>query len=259
MDNQIPAYKEAMEGRGYVVDAIVYLPLSEHKVPDRSTWKVNTDKIDEIDKILCVIPAQNLIDDWLKKCSQEPHNCEETQVILKHYINLLNSLLPIKNMEKTMDDFLDFIKNSPESDKSKIEENISKINTICELRSNFKFRQEENIFKKITEQGLFKNSKIVQWDWCHCVIKIPSVNDTIYVQASFSYEDAYKVCVVINDNWRGDAEYSERGEVYKTLKMTWSDEKENGMEPAYRFVKTFNIDEESDLIRLLAAISQKSQ
>lgn len=205
MDNQIPAYKKAMEGRGYVVDAIVYLPLSEHKVPDRSTWKVNRDEIDKIDEILRVIPAQNLIDDWLKKCSQEAHNCEETQVILKHYINLLKSLLTNEQKLSTMENLYNFLKDNKDY--------FNIVNTLREMLPKMKNTMFNYIIKSIKRdkciEGYFRSNELKEIDWGGMpVIQIKnSIENDTYDALLFDindseWEEAYWLLFAINSDCR---------------------------------------------------------
>lgn len=230
--NQLPAYKELMEGE-YEIDALVYLPFSDFKQPDRSTWSKNVD----IDKFLCVITASELIDEWLEKCKS---NSEDTRVIIKHYIELLKSLKPNPAMEQ----FMTFIKKNPSA--------IDEINTICEMRRNFERTLEDDIFNKVKDLNPY------QQDRCYCIIKLPN-NDTIYVSGSFSKDKAYTIAIVINDEWKLkdnniiNGDYSDRHRLYGSELMSWGSDTNNN----YRFIKTYGIDQGEDVAEFLKKISQK--
>ena len=72
MDRQIPRYYDLMVKQGFVVDAIVYIPLDDSKSPNQSSW-MNEDKIN-VNPHLVVLPAysekdsKNLVEGWIQKC-----------------------------------------------------------------------------------------------------------------------------------------------------------------------------------------------
>ena len=70
-NRQLPKYYDLMTNEGYIVDAIVYIPLDENKRPNRSTW--NDNDVKKINPLLCIVPASdakhNLIDNWIYPCS----------------------------------------------------------------------------------------------------------------------------------------------------------------------------------------------
>lgn len=70
MQRQIPRYYDYVKGKGYDIDAIVYLPLDIKKEPDKSDWS-DEDK-ENINPLLIIIPAYdkskniNLADNWVR-------------------------------------------------------------------------------------------------------------------------------------------------------------------------------------------------
>ena len=72
MNRQIPRYYELKVNQGYTVDAIVYIPLDETKIPDQTSW-TDEDKIN-VNPHLVVLPAysekdsKNLVEGWIQKC-----------------------------------------------------------------------------------------------------------------------------------------------------------------------------------------------
>ncbi|MDE7421064.1 MAG: PD-(D/E)XK nuclease family protein [Muribaculaceae bacterium] len=115
MDNQLPAYVEAMKEKYGTddkdpVDAVIYLPLSSEKKPDKSTWKEN------IEPKLEIIPAEKLIKLWLDpsigKCEKV-----DNQVILRHYKELLESLKPEMAKYKSSMDLYEYIKRDKNFEK----------------------------------------------------------------------------------------------------------------------------------------------
>lgn len=93
-ERQLPKYYDLMTLQGFKVDAIVYIPLNENKVPDRSTWVGNDEK--NIDGLLCIVPAYskkgiNLVENWLKPCTML--SCDIDCIsILRQYGKLIKTL-----------------------------------------------------------------------------------------------------------------------------------------------------------------------
>ena len=71
-NRQIPRYYDLMVKQGYIVDAIVYIPLDDSKSPNQSSWS-NDDKTN-INPHLVVLPAyseknsKNLVEGWIQQC-----------------------------------------------------------------------------------------------------------------------------------------------------------------------------------------------
>ena len=91
--NQLPKYYGFCSQK-YTVDAIVYLPLSDNKTPDKGTWDGKLLK--EIEEKLIVLNAFkynkiNFIDNWILLCSQKTNNIHCIS-ILRQYSNLVKSL-----------------------------------------------------------------------------------------------------------------------------------------------------------------------
>lgn len=93
-ERQLPKYYDWMTEQGFTVDAIVYIPLNENKVPDRSTWIGNDEK--HVDGLLCIVPGYsrkrfNLVENWLKPCAMLSSDIDCIS-ILRQYGKLIKTL-----------------------------------------------------------------------------------------------------------------------------------------------------------------------
>lgn len=89
---QLPKYYRDLDGKGFEIDAFVYLPLDPNKRPDKSGWGDEKKKIDEK---LVIVPAYiprktNLIDNWLTPAEKEGN--DDAKFVIKQYIRVLNNL-----------------------------------------------------------------------------------------------------------------------------------------------------------------------
>lgn len=102
MPRQLPRYFDSMIDRGFIVDAIIYIPLNPYKQPDTSDWS-QRDK-NNILPILCHLPAfskdgrPNLVDNWIVPCSLLTNDID-CHSILRQYGCLIKSL-NINTMDK---------------------------------------------------------------------------------------------------------------------------------------------------------------
>lgn len=102
MPRQLPRYYDSMFDRGFIVDAIIYIPLNQYKQPDTSDWS-QRDK-NNILPILCHLPAftkdgtPNLVDNWIAPCSLQTNDID-CHSILRQYGCLIKSL-SINTMDK---------------------------------------------------------------------------------------------------------------------------------------------------------------
>lgn len=203
MDNQLPAYKEAIENDNYTVDAIVYLPLSSNKSPDKSTWS------EDISRLLCITPASKLIDLWLQPCLNDLLNENnipiEIIVILKHYINLLKSLLPNEQKLSTMDNLYNFLKDNKDY--------FNIVNTLRGMLPKMKNTMFNYIIKSIKRdkciEGYFRSNELKEIDWGGMpVIQIKnSIENDTYDALLFDindseWEEAYWLLFAINSDCR---------------------------------------------------------
>ena len=82
MPRQLPRYYDYMDAKGFIVDAIIYLPLQQTKHPDTSDW-TQEDK-HHVLPILCHLPSYtrdgtpNLVDNWIIPCSTITAQAENT-------------------------------------------------------------------------------------------------------------------------------------------------------------------------------------
>lgn len=95
MPRQLPRYYDYMNSKGYIVDAIIYLPLQQTKHPNTSDW-TQEDK-HHVLPILCHLPAYtrdgtpNLVDNWIIPCSTLTNDID-CHSILRQYASLIKSL-----------------------------------------------------------------------------------------------------------------------------------------------------------------------
>ena len=238
MPNQLPAYKEAMKERGYTVDAIIYIPLSEYKTPDSSTWKNDVEVL--------IIPAKELIEKWLKPCIDYASKKKyvDIKVILEHYQKLLESLIPNQDIKENMKSLYECLKNEPTL--------ISQAQTLNEMLKKFSQNMGDFIRDQIFNDPKFHNYNLTAFGWEAGCFKIK--NDTIYLRCELKEEDAFKVLVVVDDNF---SEYNidkfkelvaQRPELMNA-KMT--EEAQLYLNGAYRLIKTFNFKDLDGLLDFL--------
>lgn len=95
MPRQLPRYYDYMVAKGFIVDAIIYLPLQQTKHPDISDW--TQDDKHHVLPILCHLPAYtrdgtpNLVDNWIIPCSTITNDID-CHSILRQYASLIKSL-----------------------------------------------------------------------------------------------------------------------------------------------------------------------
>lgn len=104
MDRQLPDYYNYVRNLGYDIMSIVYIPLSNNKVPDRTNWK-ECESI-SIQKYINIIPAfsdnkeVNLCNNWLKNCINSSDNIDCISG-LRQYVKLIK-FLNINNMDNVI-------------------------------------------------------------------------------------------------------------------------------------------------------------
>jgi len=95
MKRQIPRYFDLMVKQGFIVDAIVYIPLEDSKTPNQSSW-TKTDKTN-VNPRLVILPAYsevnspNLVEDWIQKCILLTKNIDCIS-IFSQYAELIKKL-----------------------------------------------------------------------------------------------------------------------------------------------------------------------
>lgn len=237
MYNQLPAYKKAMEKK-YKVDTIVYMPLSEYKMPDSSTWEREI-------KVL-IVPAKELIFKWLNPCIEYACNngIDDIRVILKQYKSLLESLLSNPEIKNIMKELYDFLKSEQ-----------TNLNVICylkELLDKYPQNMGEYIRDQILKDPMLRDYRLIACGWeCGC-FKI--INDTIYLRCYLRDKDAFKVLMVVDDNFNESNidKFNELVAKRPELKESQMDmEAQEYLEGAYRLVKTFDFNEMDMLLDYL--------
>ena len=94
MPKQLPRYLEIAKGRGYEVDAIVYLRLERKQHPDKTDWTAN-DKKEIESKLICLSAYDESNDDllngWLLQCENTSSDTN-AKSIFKQYGELITKL-----------------------------------------------------------------------------------------------------------------------------------------------------------------------
>lgn len=104
MDRQLPDYYNYIRKLAYDIISIVYIPLSNNKVPDTTNWK-EFEKT-SIKKCFKIVPAfsnnkeRNLCDNWLKKCINSSDNIDCISG-LRQYVKLIK-FLNMNNMDNVI-------------------------------------------------------------------------------------------------------------------------------------------------------------
>ena len=112
---QLPKYYNAINGMGYNVEAIVYIPLDRYKTPTDNDWTPKEKK--KIKSILHIIPGYslddkiiNLVNDWISPCIDSSNNIDNIS-ILRQYNKLLK-YLTLHTMDTTsLKGFYDLLQN----------------------------------------------------------------------------------------------------------------------------------------------------
>lgn len=94
MERQIPRYYDKIS-KDFTVDAIVYLPLSNYKKPNKQDWTKQDEE--NIEPLLITIPAYdksgeiNIVDNWLRPSILLSDNLDVVST-LRQYSNLITKL-----------------------------------------------------------------------------------------------------------------------------------------------------------------------
>lgn len=95
MPRQLPRYYEYVTGRGYIVDAIVYIPLDITKIPDKTDWTKEEALL--INPLLKIVPAFsdktriNLVLNWL-----------EPSILMASSVDVISTLRQYTNLVKLL-------------------------------------------------------------------------------------------------------------------------------------------------------------
>lgn len=184
MHRQLPRYYDYLSQYGYIVDAIVYIPLANNKMPDSASW--TAEDISHVQPLLIIIPAfckdgsKNLVDSWLTPAMNNLQT-EDMRVIVKHFASLIkylnNDLLNYSNME---DFYNQIIQKDNISTAIAVHDMMDKLSQFLAERIRNSFADNYAPFKKIwiyneksTYDTVFEGAIIkdvyVKLDiWCHC-------------------------------------------------------------------------------------------
>lgn len=184
MDRQLPDYYNYVRNLGYDIMSIVYIPLSNNKVPDRTNWK-ECESI-SIQKYLNIIPAfsdnkeVNLCNNWLKNCINSSDNIDCISG-LRQYVKLIK-FLNMNNMDNVI--FEKFYENL------KIGENL---NTAISIR-NMLNELPEYLASRIHNRYMTNHSPFTK-------IWRNENSDTVFEGFTFNGENQkYKLDVWCNEN-----------------------------------------------------------
>lgn len=251
-DNQLPAYYKAMHKKGYTVEAMVYLPLSDHKTPDKSTWKTDVEIISPIINI----PAKKLIENWLEPCIDGSPE-DETIVILKHYTNLLKSLLPNEQKYSAMSELYKFLK---ENGKDNLQNAIYLRDMLIGLGEAMGRQHIKHLLYEDEElKEYFNNGAIERIGWAHAGIKIKKTGDEIHVSCSpEEWKGAIKVLLVINGQpVNNDIEFNKLLQARTDLKELGFDSQpgfQHGDHKYRKLVRSFDFDKDDDAVRFFKGV-----
>jgi len=184
MHRQLPRYYDYLSQYGYIVDAIVYIPLANNKMPDSASWTAEDSS--HVQPLLIIIPAfckdgsKNLVDSWLTPAMNNLQT-EDMRVIVKHFASLIkylnNDLLNYSNME---DFYNQIIQKDNISTAIAVHDMMDKLSQFLAERIKNSFTDNYAPFKKIwiyneklTYDTVFEGAIIkdvyVKLDiWCHC-------------------------------------------------------------------------------------------
>ena len=241
MDNQLPAYVKSMQeeyGKNSV-DAVIYLPLSSDKVPDKRTWTK------DVTSLIRITPAEDIIEGWLKPSISVCEN-EDNRVVLKHYTQLLESLIPNQKKNEEMENLFKYLKGGQ----------FDKMIALNEMLNNMPSHMEDNMCGRLKKEfkGNHDKLKIYSTDWSKCVIEIPVTGDVIYLQCRLKKEGAYRVLIAvkgqfnINDEQEFTKYVAERTDL---LEFELYSEHQHALKNALRLVKTFDFGQDDDVFGFL--------
>ncbi|MCQ2341896.1 MAG: PD-(D/E)XK nuclease family protein [Paludibacteraceae bacterium] len=184
MPRQIPRYYDYLCDNGYTIDAIVYIPLANNKMPNTASW--SGEDLAHIYPLLVILPAyskdgsKNMVDSWLIPTVDELHS-EDMRVVVKHFVALIkylnNNLLNYTNMQEFYNQLLQNKNISLAIAMHDMVENLSKF--LAErIKNNFanNFEPFKNIwiynekktFDTVFEGAIIKDVYVKLDIWCHC-------------------------------------------------------------------------------------------
>lgn len=146
MHNQLPSYNGHMKNHGYTVDCIVYLPL-KYKEPDTKNNKEIKDK-------LCIIPALDLANGWVKPCANATKD-RDCASILRQYEELIITLSEEFMDNEALKEFGEYlINNNCIETAIYVGDMVNKIPIY--MKNNIK-----QMLEKLLQDGFFK---IYEWE-----------------------------------------------------------------------------------------------
>lgn len=238
MDRQLPRYYDYMTELGYIIDAIVYLPLDIYKKPDQSTWDCSKLDMQHVLPLLCIVPAyqkkgENLVTGWIHPCILKAKQLDCVS-ILRQYGELLIRLNH-NNMDNViLSKFYQSLK-----DEKNYENAISIKNMILELPIYMADRLCERFKVGEGDYAVWKYKP----NFCGIAFKFPPLYYKIDIYTS---EEGYKVYVFCQNDKTGgrELEWAEGMESLQSFTLTNDD---------YR--KTdFSFYDEEDLIQSVNSV-----
>jgi hypothetical protein len=144
MQRQLPRYYDYVtQNLGYLVDAIVYIPLDVTKSPDKSDWS-ELDKSHIDDSILKIIPAYsdrtkiNLVLDWL-----------EPAILLSNNIDVISTLRQYSELIKLLNhNYMDTIVMEMFYDELMKSDNLKTAQSIRNMMNELPLYMVNRIIKK---------------------------------------------------------------------------------------------------------------
>jgi len=150
-ERQLPSYYHFMKDNGYNIDAIVYLPPDEYKLPDTSTWTKKDKDLISVDTNLCIIPTfdnqkkrVNLLDNWLTPCKDRCEN-EDCRFVITQYIRLLEYLKK-DNMDRTL------VKQFADGLRDPLR--LETLHSIIDILEDLKEYKIEELYNQVRSEGI---------------------------------------------------------------------------------------------------------
>ena len=184
MHRQLPRYYDYLCQNGYTIDAIVYIPLANNKMPDTTSW-IGED-FAHVHPLLIILPAyskdgsKNMVDSWLIPVVNELHT-DEMKVVVRHFAALIkylnNNLLNYTRME---DFYNQLLQNKNISLAIAMHDMVEKLSFFLAERlknhfadnfepfKNIWIYHEDATFDTVFEGAIIKDVYIKLDIWCHC-------------------------------------------------------------------------------------------
>lgn len=230
-DRQLPRYYDTMTCLGFNIDAIIYIPLNEHKRPDQKTW--NADDRKHVIPLLHIVPAysptrNNLVEGWIVHCSQLTANIDCIS-ILRQYGDLIKSL-----NYNTMNNFIleKFHKTLLEDD------NYETALSVKEMLSDMPIYMADRLCEIFRKENM-QSCEVWKWKPQFCGLLFRK-NDLQYKIDIWTSEKGYDIYVFGQGSEGRFLDWAENMDALKTHNLTKDGDKE--------YKRHFDFRQESEVV-----------